>query len=83
MDSETRWNGYKFIERPDFIIPHKWYSGDLPIEVIINDINYIKSDIDKYDDHLGSFGKVLGEVIKKKLKMIITFVSITILNLII
>ena len=43
MDSETRCYGYKYIERPNIIIPHKCYSGDLPIEIIVSHIKYIKS----------------------------------------
>ena len=42
MYSESRCNSFKFI-KPSFIIPHKSYYGDLPIEIIISDLNYIKS----------------------------------------
>ena len=37
MDYENRCHTFKIIKRPDFIIPHKCYSGDLSIEVIISD----------------------------------------------
>ena len=39
MDSKTRCNSFKFL-----IIPHKSYYGDLPIEIIINDLNYLKNE---------------------------------------
>ena len=38
MDSETRCTSFKFI-----IIPHNSYYGSLTIEIIINDLNYLKS----------------------------------------
>ena len=38
MNSETRCNSFKFL-----IIPHKSYYGDLPIEIIISDLNYLRS----------------------------------------
>ena len=42
MDSETRCNSFKII-KPNIIIPHKSYYGDLPIEIIIKDLNYLKT----------------------------------------
>ena len=42
MDSKTRCNSYKYEVKPDIIIPHHCYSGDLPIEIIISDVKYIK-----------------------------------------
>ena len=39
MDSETRCNSFKFL-----IIPHKSYYGDLPIEIILSDLNYLNSE---------------------------------------
>ena len=38
MDSETRCNSFKFL-----IIPYKSYYGDLPIEIIISVLSYLKS----------------------------------------
>ena len=43
MDSETRCNSFKFIKKLSIIIPHKSYYGDLPIENIISDLNYLRS----------------------------------------
>ena len=42
MDSETRCNSFKVI-KTRIIIPHKSYYGDLPKEIIINDLNYLKT----------------------------------------
>ena len=42
MYSEARCNSFKFI-KPNIIIPHKSYYGDLPIEIIISDLNYLKT----------------------------------------
>ena len=39
MDSVTRCNSFKYL-----IIPHKSYYGNLNIEIIINDLNYLKSE---------------------------------------
>ena len=49
MDSETRCNGYKIIERCNLFIPHYSYSGDLPLEIIISDLKYIISLFEKYN----------------------------------
>lgn len=65
MDSKTRCEGYKYEKRFDYIVSHKSYSGDLPIEVIVSDIKYIKSKIDKHDENAIGFGKFLDEVINK------------------
>ena len=43
MDSETRCNSFKFIKKPSFIIPHKSYYGVLPFEIIISDLNYLRT----------------------------------------
>ena len=65
MDSKTRCNSYKYIERYDIIIPHHCYSGDLPIEIILSDICYIKSQITCYDKDTFYFLKNLEEIINK------------------
>ena len=39
MDSKTRCNSFKLL-----IIPHKSYHWDLPIEIIISDLDYLKSE---------------------------------------
>ena len=39
MDSVTRCNSFKYL-----ILPHKSYYGNLNIEIIINDLNYLKSE---------------------------------------
>ena len=39
MDSKTRCNSFKLL-----IIPHKSYYGDLSIEIIISDLDYLKSE---------------------------------------
>ena len=64
MDSETRCNGYKIKERPNIIIPHKCYSGNLPIEVIISDFKYIKFDNIDYR-YESAFNKILENVLNK------------------
>ena len=69
MDSEERCNTFKIVERPDFIIPHKCYSGELPIEVIISDLKYIKLSIDysviKLTKDENAFNKIIENVINK------------------
>ena len=73
MDSETRCtNSYKIKERCDLIIPHYCHSGDLPIEIIISDLKYIKSQINvgdiKYDriiKNINAFKNNLEEIIIK------------------
>ena len=64
MDSETRCNSYKYVKRPDFIIPHKCYYGDLPIEIIVSDLNYLRSR-SKVGYGAFSFYKIMGNVINK------------------
>ena len=64
MDSETRCNGFKFIKKTSIIIPHKSYYGDLPIEIIISDLNYLKSR-SKVGYGIYKFYKILGNVINK------------------
>ena len=67
MDLETRCNGFKLIKRPDHIIPHKCYSGDLPIEIIVSivsDLNYLRSR-SKVGYGVFSFYKIMGNVINK------------------
>ena len=63
MDSETRCNSFKLI-KPSFIIPHKCYSGDLPIEIIVSDLNYLRSR-SKVGYGVFSFYKIMGNVINK------------------
>ena len=45
MDSETRCNSYKYEVKPDIIIPHYYYSGDLSLEIIKSDIKYILKQV--------------------------------------
>ena len=59
MDSETRCNSFKFL-----IIPHKSYYGDLPIEIIISDLNYLRSK-SKVGYGIYHLYKNLGNVINK------------------
>ena len=65
MDSEARCCGFRIIERPDLIISHKCYSGDLPIEIIMSDLNYIKSQITPNDENTLVFYKILEDVTNK------------------
>ena len=65
MDSETRCNSYKYEARPDIIIPHYSYSGDLPIEIIVSDLKYIKSQITINDKNTLAFVKNFKEIINK------------------
>ena len=39
MDSKTRCNSFKIL-----IIPHKSYYGNLPIKIIMYDLEYLKSE---------------------------------------
>ena len=39
MDSKTRCNGYKYEKKRNILIPHYYYSGDLPIAIIVSDLN--------------------------------------------
>ena len=64
MDSETRCNSFKFIKKPSLIIPHKSYYGDLPIEIILSDLNYLRSR-SKVGYGIYRFYKILGNVINK------------------
>ena len=64
MDSETRCNSFKFIKKPSLIIPHKSYYGELPIENIISDLNYLRSR-SKVGYGIYRFYKILGNVINK------------------
>ena len=64
MDSETRCNSFKFIKKPDIIIPHKSYYDDLPIEIIISDLNYLRTR-SKVGCDIYPFYKNLGNVINK------------------
>ena len=41
MDSKTRCESAKCEVKPGIIVPHYYYSGDLPIEIIISDLKYI------------------------------------------
>ena len=59
MNSETRCNSFKFL-----IIPHKSYYGDLPIEIIISDLNYLRSK-SKVGYGIYPLQKNLGNVINK------------------
>ena len=59
MDSENRCNSFKFL-----IIPYKSYYGDLPIEIIISDLNYLRS-ISKVGYGIYPLYKNLGNVINK------------------
>ena len=43
MNSETRCNGFQYLEIPNILIPHYCYSGDLPIEIIVSDLNQLIS----------------------------------------
>ena len=65
MDSKTRCNSYKYEVKSGIIIPHYYYSGDLPIEIIVSDLKYIKSQITIYDKNTLAFDKNLEEVINK------------------
>ena len=64
MDSESRCNSFKFIRKPSFIIPHKSYYDDLPIEIIISDLNYLKTK-SKVGYGIYPFYKNLVNVINK------------------
>ena len=64
MNSEARCNSFKFIKKPGIIIPHKSYYGDLPIEIIISDLNYLRS-ISKVGYGIYPLYKILGNVINK------------------
>ena len=61
MNSEARCNS--FIKK-SFIIPHKSYYGDLTIEIIISDLNYLRS-ISKVGYGIYPLYKHLGNVINK------------------
>ena len=65
MDSETRCNGYKYEEKPNILIPHYYYFGDLPIEIIVSDLKYIRSQITQNDRNTFAFYKNLEGVINK------------------
>ena len=45
MDSKTRCNSYKYEVKADIIIPHYYYSGDLPLEIIKSDVKYILKQV--------------------------------------
>ena len=64
MDSEARCNSFKFIKKPSFIIPHKSYYGNLPIEVIISDLYYLRTR-SKVGYGIYPLYKILGTVINK------------------
>ena len=64
MDSETRCNSFKFIKKPSLIIPHKSYYGDLPIEIILSDLNYLRTR-SKVGYGIYPLYKILGNVINK------------------
>ena len=64
MDSETKCNSFKFIKEPSIIIPHKSYYGYLPIEIIISDLNYLRSR-SKFGYGIYRFYKILRNVINK------------------
>ena len=64
MDSEARCNSFKFIKKHSFIIPHKSYYGDLPIEIIISDLNYLRTR-SKVGYGIYPLYKTLGNVINK------------------
>ena len=64
MDSEARCNSFKFIKKPSFIIPHKSYYGDLAIEIIISDLNYLRTR-SKVGYGIYPLYKILGNVINK------------------
>ena len=59
MNSEARCNSFKFL-----IIPHKCYYGDLTIEIIISDLNYLRS-ISKVGYGIYPLYKNLENVINK------------------
>ena len=63
MGSETRCNSFKFI-KPSIIIPHKSYYGDLTLENIISDLNYLRSK-SKVGYGIYPLYKNLGNVINK------------------
>ena len=65
MDSEIRCNSYKYKEKPNILIPHYFNSGNLPIEIIISDLNYMKSQITLHDENTFAFFKILKDVINK------------------
>ena len=54
----------EFIKKPSNIIPHKSYYGDLPIEIIISDLNYLRTR-SKVGYGIYPFYKILGNVINK------------------
>ena len=64
MDSESRCYSYKYIKKPSIIIPHESYYGDLPIEIIISDLKYLRS-ISKTGYGIYPLYKTLGNVINK------------------
>ena len=57
--------GFKIIKRPDLIIPNKNYLGNLPIEVIVNDLYYISYQLDWNSKAGMYFRRILDEVIAK------------------
>ena len=63
MGSETRFNSFKVI-KTRIIIPHKSYYGDLPKEIIINDLNYLKTK-SKVGYGIYPLYKILVNVINK------------------
>ena len=65
MDSEARCNGYKYEKKPNILIPHYYYSGDLPIEIIVSDLKYIESQITQRDKNSLAFYKILEHIINK------------------
>ena len=64
MDSETRCNSFKFIKKPSLIIPHKSYYGDLPIEIILSDLNCLRTR-SKVGYGIYPLYKISGNVINK------------------
>ena len=64
MNSEARCNSFKFIKKHRFIMPHKSYYGDLPIEIIISDLNYLRTR-SKVGCGIYPLYKILGNVINK------------------
>ena len=64
MNSEIRCNSFKFIKKPSFIISHKSYYGDLPVEIIISDLNYLRTR-SKVGYGIYPLYKTLGDVISK------------------
>lgn len=70
-DYNTRYEGYKIIERPNILVFNKRYSGDLPIEVVVSDVKYIKFLLNNkifkkvYGKDGNAFVKNLEEILNK------------------